>query len=108
MDVSKTLQAVEVPLPGGPLTLEFTWEDFSLSDTMGLIERAFIEKALETCGGRITAAARSLGITHQGLAYIIQHRHSDLLSKREPIRPRRKPDITKNSKHKSMQRGVSA
>ena len=46
--------------------------------------------------GSVTRAARTLGLTHQGLCYIINHRHQSLLSARAPIRVRRKPVIKKH------------
>jgi DNA-binding NtrC family response regulator len=62
-------------------------------------EREIIAEALEETGGRVTRAARNLGLTHQGLCYIINHRHKDLLTARTPIRIRRKSIITKG-KHR--------
>jgi transposase-like protein len=53
-------------------------------------ERQIIAEALEETGGRVTRAARILGLTHQGLCYIINRRHQDLLALRKPIRIRRR------------------
>jgi len=64
-------------------------------------ESELIKSALETAGGSVTRAARLLGLTHQGLCYIINHRHKDLLSSRAPIRVRRKSIIKKGLKRKS-------
>jgi len=58
-------------------------------------ESELIRAALETAGGSVTRAARQLGLTHQGLCYIINHRHKDLLMARAPIRVRRKSIIKK-------------
>jgi tetratricopeptide (TPR) repeat protein len=58
-------------------------------------ESELIRSALETAGGSVTRAARLLGLTHQGLCYIINHRHKDLLAARAPIRIRRKSIIKK-------------
>jgi tetratricopeptide (TPR) repeat protein len=58
-------------------------------------ESELIRAALETAGGSVTRAARLLGLTHQGLCYIINHRHKDLLVARAPIRVRRKSIIKK-------------
>jgi tetratricopeptide (TPR) repeat protein len=58
-------------------------------------ESELIRSALETAGGSVTRAARLLGLTHQGLCYIINHRHKDLLGARAPIRVRRKSIIKK-------------
>lgn len=53
-------------------------------------ERELIQRALESVGGSVTRAARTLGITHQGLAFILNGRHQSLLAVRTPIRHRRK------------------
>lgn len=59
-------------------------------------ESALIRQALDEANGSVTRAARTLGLTHQGLCYIINHRHRSLLSARAPIRVRRKPVIKKH------------
>lgn len=59
-------------------------------------ENALIRQALEEANGSVTRAARALGLTHQGLCYIINHRHQSLLSARKPIRVRRKSLIKKH------------
>jgi tetratricopeptide (TPR) repeat protein len=51
-------------------------------------ERELIRQALAKVGGRITPAASLLGMSYQGLAYIIENRHPDLLKERSPIRRR--------------------
>jgi len=58
-------------------------------------ESELISAALVEAGGSVTRAARILGLTHQGLCYIINHRHKDLLGARAPIRVRRKSIIKK-------------
>ncbi len=58
-------------------------------------ESDLISAALAEAGGSVTRAARLLGLTHQGLCYIINHRHKDLLVARAPIRVRRKSIIKK-------------
>jgi transcriptional regulator with GAF, ATPase, and Fis domain len=58
-------------------------------------ESALIKRALEEANGSVTRAARILGLTHQGLCYIINHRHKSLLTARAPIRVRRKSLIKK-------------
>lgn len=59
-------------------------------------ESTLIRQALEDANGSVTRAARTLGLTHQGLCYIINHRHQSLLSARVPIRVRRKSVIKKH------------
>jgi tetratricopeptide (TPR) repeat protein len=56
-------------------------------------EGSLIRRALESCGGSVTRAARLLGVTHQGLAFILNGRHSDLLSIRTPVKHRRRSII---------------
>jgi tetratricopeptide (TPR) repeat protein len=58
-------------------------------------EAELINAALLEAGGSVTRAARQLKLTHQGLCYIINHRHKELLSARAPIRVRRKSIIKK-------------
>lgn len=65
----------------------------SLEDEMLRYEGGLIKRALETSGGSVTRAARLLGITHQGLAFILNGRHKDLLSVRTPVKPRRRSII---------------
>ena len=58
-------------------------------------ESELIKTALDEANGSVTRAARQLGLTHQGLCYIINHRHKQLLGARAPIRIRRKSIIRK-------------
>jgi tetratricopeptide (TPR) repeat protein len=58
-------------------------------------ESELIKAALDEANGSVTRAARILGLTHQGLCYIINHRHKHLLGSRAPIRVRRKSIIKK-------------
>ncbi|HEX7529904.1 MAG TPA: tetratricopeptide repeat protein [Pyrinomonadaceae bacterium] len=58
-------------------------------------ESELIKAALDEASGSVTRAARMLGLTHQGLCYIINHRHTQLLGARAPIRIRRKSIIKK-------------
>jgi len=57
-----------------------------LSDEVHALERELIERALDAAEGRVTYAARSLGIPHQTLNYMLHTRHKDLLEKRKPER----------------------
>ena len=61
----------------------------SFEDEVRKCESSLIRQALEETNGSVTRAAKILGLTHQGLCYIINHRHKDLLTAR-PIRVRRK------------------
>jgi tetratricopeptide (TPR) repeat protein len=52
------------------------------------VEREKISKALAQVNGSVTRAASLLGMSYQGLAYLIQSRHKDLLKERSPVRRR--------------------
>jgi tetratricopeptide (TPR) repeat protein len=52
-------------------------------------EHELIKRALEQSDGAVTHAAKLLGVTYQGLGYIIETRHPDLLQLRTPVRRRR-------------------
>lgn len=68
----------------------------SFKDRVQEFERQIIIEALAESGGRVTPAAKKLGLTHQGLCYIINHRHPELLTLRKPIQIRRKSIIPKD------------
>jgi len=68
-------------------------QGFSLDTEVLRYEGSLIRKALEESGGSVTRAARLLGVTHQGLAFILNGRHSDLLSIRTPVKKRRRSII---------------
>jgi tetratricopeptide (TPR) repeat protein len=51
-------------------------------------ERELIRQALAKVDGKLTRAASLLGMSYQGLAYIIENRHPDLLKERSPVRRR--------------------
>ena len=71
------------------------WAGCSLSEEVRQYEGSLIKMALEATEGHITRAARLLGTTHQGLAYILDGRHRDLLHARKPVRRRRRSIIKK-------------
>jgi tetratricopeptide (TPR) repeat protein len=66
---------------------------FSLDAEVLRYEGTLIRKALEDSRGSVTRAARLLGVTHQGLAFILNGRHSDLLSIRTPVKKRKRSII---------------
>jgi tetratricopeptide (TPR) repeat protein len=51
-------------------------------------ESGLIRQALAQANGSVTHAAHLLGMTYQGLAYVIGSRHHDLLNARSPIHRR--------------------
>jgi DNA-binding NtrC family response regulator/tetratricopeptide (TPR) repeat protein len=83
------------------VTTAQAWEGCSLEEEVLRYEAGLIKRALETTGGSVTQAARLLGITHQGLAFILQGRHKDLLAVRTPVKPRRR-SILKSSARRRL------
>jgi tetratricopeptide (TPR) repeat protein len=80
MDKLEKAQSVEEELIGA-----------TLEDEVNHFEGRLIARALERANGGVTRAARELGLTHQGLADIIDGRHSKTLAGvRRPKRNRRK------------------
>jgi DNA-binding NtrC family response regulator/Flp pilus assembly protein TadD len=73
------------------------WEGCSLTEEVRRYEGNLIKMALDATHGHITRAARLLGTTHQGLAYILQGRQKDLLSARTPVRKRRRSIVGKKN-----------
>jgi tetratricopeptide (TPR) repeat protein len=67
--------------------------DVSLEEHVLRYEADLISRALAASGGSVTRAARMLGVTHQGLAFILNGRHKDLLSARSPVKRRRRSII---------------
>jgi tetratricopeptide (TPR) repeat protein len=58
-------------------------------------ERSLIKRALAKVDGSVTHAASLLGLSHQGLAYIIDARHKDLLKERTPVHRRPRKSVRK-------------
>jgi tetratricopeptide (TPR) repeat protein len=65
----------------------------SLEEQVLSYEGELIKHALQASDGSVTRAARLLGITHQGLAFILNGRQKNLLSSRKPAKPRRRSII---------------
>lgn len=57
-------------------------EAFSLPDMVLAYEGKLVEQALELTGGKLTQAAKRLGVTRQRLAHILKTRHRSILHKR--------------------------
>jgi tetratricopeptide (TPR) repeat protein len=60
-----------------------------LQDRVLKYESSLIKQALAQANSSVTSAAALLGLSHQGLAYIIESRHPHLLKARSPIHRRR-------------------
>jgi tetratricopeptide (TPR) repeat protein len=59
-------------------SLNFSWENFHLPDAVRNYEGEIILRALNESGGRVTKAAKMLGLSHQNLSLILHQRHRDL------------------------------
>lgn len=99
-----TPEAVEALALGRTHEASFAgvWKGCSLEQEVLQYEGGLIKDALDEAKGSVTRAARLLGVTHQGLAFILQGRHKDLLSARTPVRHRRRKlsGTSKRSKRK--------
>lgn len=71
----------------------------TLNEEISSFEHDTIKLALENFRGSVTRAARSLGMSHQALAYIVETRHKDLVKYMKP--PRRRSQIKPTKKNKS-------
>jgi len=61
----------------------------ALGEDRLLREREVIKLALEQSKGRVSQAARTLGVSWQWLAYTLRTRHKELLKHRTPVQPRK-------------------
>lgn len=67
---------------------------FNFHEEVLKVENSLIRNTLAKVNGSITRAAEQMGMSYQGLAYIIQRRHPELLKERSPVRRRsRKKDM---------------
>lgn len=90
------LRACARLLGSRPASAQATPKGATFDEQVRQFESKLIRQALEDAKGSVTRAARTLGLTHQGLCYIINYRHKSLLSARAPIRVRRKTVIKKH------------
>jgi tetratricopeptide (TPR) repeat protein len=65
----------------------------SLEEQVLRYEAELIRRALQASDGSVTRAARLLGVTHQGLAFILNGRQKSLLGARKPAKKRRRSII---------------
>ena len=89
------------------LSRELNEEDLSVSLTNRAcdlhaevlkFEGRIIRQALAQSNGSVTRPALLLGLSYQGLAYIIASRHTDLLKERSPVRRRSRKDSDAKAK----------
>jgi tetratricopeptide (TPR) repeat protein len=73
------------------------WAEFSLKDELHQPEKRFIELALKAAAGKISVAARLLGLEHnERLTSIINSRYPELLAARTQPIPRKRSIIPKH------------
>ncbi|HJP94514.1 MAG TPA: helix-turn-helix domain-containing protein [Pyrinomonadaceae bacterium] len=61
-----------------------------LDEQVFALEHELIKHALETAQGKVTFAARSLGMSYQRLDHKLQTKHKDLLENRKPFQQRKR------------------
>ncbi|HEU4596638.1 MAG TPA: tetratricopeptide repeat protein [Pyrinomonadaceae bacterium] len=69
---------------------------FDLAEALRRYEARFIRYALRESGGRVTQAAKRLGITYQKLQYLLETRHRDLAPERMPAEKRLRSIVKKD------------
>jgi hypothetical protein len=84
----KFVSSVRAELSAEDATEILLTRNFDLQEKMLKYERSIIRQALAQTNGSVSHAASLLGLSHQGLAYVIESRHKDLLKERTPIRRR--------------------
>jgi tetratricopeptide (TPR) repeat protein len=77
----------------GSATPEALSANRTLEEQVLRYEGELIRHALEASDGSVTRAARLLGVTHQGLAFILNGRQKSLLASRKPAKKRRRSII---------------
>jgi tetratricopeptide (TPR) repeat protein len=90
---ARTVLNTETPTPGEPAESAAAANTLTLEEQVLRYEGELIKRALETSDGSVTRAARLLGVTHQGLAFILNGRQKNLLPSRKPAKPRRRSII---------------
>jgi tetratricopeptide (TPR) repeat protein len=88
---ARRLLAANVSVPAMPADGAAT--NTTLEEQVLRYEGELIRKALEASDGSVTRAARLLGVTHQGLAFILNGRQKSLLTARKPAKKRRRSII---------------
>ncbi|HYU97753.1 MAG TPA: tetratricopeptide repeat protein [Pyrinomonadaceae bacterium] len=92
---ARTVLSAETPTQGAPPASvpAPAANNLSLEEQVLRYEGELIKRALDTSDGSVTRAARLLGVTHQGLAFILNGRQKNLLPSRKPAKPRRRSII---------------
>jgi len=96
-----TAESIEEVAPGRTEKSGQTLEGCSLETEVRRYEGELIRHALEEEKGSVTRAARLLGVTHQGLAFILHGRQKELLHARTPVKRRRRSILGTARKRKN-------
>jgi tetratricopeptide (TPR) repeat protein len=92
-ECARSILATEGNNAGLQMSTLDTAADSSLEEKVLRYEGELIKRALLASDGSVTRAARLLGVTHQGLAFILNGRQKDLLPSRKPAKRRRRSII---------------
>jgi tetratricopeptide (TPR) repeat protein len=93
-ECARTLLTNDAAVPAGEAAKPDAFSlNGSLDENVLRYEGELIRQALIASDGSVTRAARILGVTHQGLAFILNGRQKNLLSSRKPVKPRRRSII---------------
>jgi tetratricopeptide (TPR) repeat protein len=90
------------------------WSSFRLKESLHRYEAHYIELALKDSGGRVTRAAKLLGLpSHQSLLTMLSGRHKTLSAARTPSTPRRRSlidhhNVSRKAKKKKPETPESA
>ncbi len=96
-DAGKLATSLRGELSGDEATEILLSKGFDFHGKVLEYERSMIKEALAQANGSVTHAASLLRLSYQGLAYIIESRHPDLLKQRSPVRRRaRKGSLEQN------------
>lgn len=97
-DIKPRLRAVAKKIDGARMKVKADVGEVLFNKRLDLaeevlkFERGLISQALVKVNGKVTHAAKLLGVGYQTLAHMIEKKHPDLLKKRTPVRrrPRKK------------------
>jgi tetratricopeptide (TPR) repeat protein len=93
-DIKPRLKAVAKKIDGARMKVKADVREVLFNKRLDLaeevlkFERGLISQALVKVNGKVTHAAKLLGVGYQTLAHMIETKHPDLLKKRTPVRRR--------------------
>jgi len=105
-DIQQRLRAIAKKIDGAPMKLKTADvrevlfnKQLNLTEEVLKFEHDLISETLVKVNGKVTHAAKLLGVGYQTLAHMIENKHPDLLKKRTPVRrrPRKKRGKAKKS-----------